>query len=66
LLIFCNLLITSIDLDEGVTGVYSGHDKISLHEGSMLALQEHVQDKYPGMKICFASLANTLFAEKVG
>jgi magnesium-dependent phosphatase 1 len=54
------------DLGEGVTGVYSGHDKISLHKGSLLALQEHAQNKYPGMKICFASSADTPFAEKVG
>lgn len=55
-----------IGLGEGVTGVYSGMDKISLHKGSFLALQEHAQNKYPGMKVCFASSANTPFAEKVG
>jgi len=53
--------------DEGVIGVYSGRNKISLHKGSLLALQEHYIDhKYPGMKICFASSADTPFAEKVG
>jgi hypothetical protein len=51
---------------EGVTGVYSGRDKISLYPGSLMALQEHAQGKYPGMKICFASSADTPFAEKVG
>ena len=54
------------DLGEGVTGAYSGHDKISLHPGSLVALQEHARNKYPGMKICFASSADTPFAEKVG
>jgi hypothetical protein len=54
------------DLGEGVTGVYSGRDKISLYPGSLIALQEHAQGKYPGMKICFASSADTPFAEKVG
>jgi hypothetical protein len=56
----------SVDLGEGVTGAYSGRDKISLHAGSLLALQEHAQNKYPNMKICFASSADTPFAEKVG
>jgi magnesium-dependent phosphatase 1 len=51
---------------EGVIGAYSGHDKISLHKGSLIALQEHSDNKYPGMKICFASSADTPFAEKVG
>ena len=47
-------------------GVYSGHDKISLHRGSLIALQEHAMGKYPGMRICFASSADTPFAERVG
>lgn len=48
-------------------GAYSGHDKISLHSGALVALQEHAeQNLYPGMKICFASSADTPFAEKVG
>jgi hypothetical protein len=53
---------------EGVTGAYSGHNKISMHPGSMVALQEHASStkKYPGMKICFASSADTPFAEKIG
>ena len=37
-----------------------------MHEGALVALQEHSQNKYPGMKICFASSANTPFAEKIG
>lgn len=52
---------------EGVTGAYSGRNKISMHPGSMVALQEHsAGDKYPGMKVCFASSADTPFAEKIG
>lgn len=51
---------------DGIIGVFSGSDKISLHKGSLVALQEHAKNKYPGMKICFASSANTPFAEKVG
>jgi hypothetical protein len=54
------------DFGEGVTGAYSGGDKISLHSGSLVALQEHAQNLYPGMKIAFASSADTPFAEKVG
>lgn len=53
-------------LGKGVTGAFSGSDEISLYEGSLIALQEHAQNKYPGMKICFASSADTPFAEKVG
>jgi hypothetical protein len=37
-----------------------------MHRGSLIALQEHAMGKYPGMKICFASSADTPFAEKVG
>ena len=51
---------------EGVIGVYSGGDKISLHDGSMAAMQEIYSGAYPGMKVCFASSADTPFAEKVG
>lgn len=51
---------------EGVIGVMSGGDKISLHKGSLLSLQEHHDNKYPGMKIAMASSADTPFAEKVG
>ena len=51
---------------EGVIGVMSGRDKISLHKGSLISLQEHHDGKYPGMKIAMASSADTPFAEKVG
>jgi len=51
---------------EGVVGVMSGRDQISLHEGSLIALQEHADGKYPGMKVALASSADTPFAEKVG
>jgi hypothetical protein len=57
---------TIIGLGQGVTGAYSGGDKISLHRGSLVALQEHAQGKYPGMKVCFASSADTTFAERIG
>lgn len=51
---------------EGVVGVMSGYDKISLHKGSLISLQEHWDNKYPGMRIAMASSADTPFAEKVG
>eukprot|EP00591_Stephanopyxis_turris_P009026 CAMPEP_0195530130 /NCGR_PEP_ID=MMETSP0794_2-20130614/32919_1 /TAXON_ID=515487 /ORGANISM="Stephanopyxis turris, Strain CCMP 815" /LENGTH=218 /DNA_ID=CAMNT_0040661565 /DNA_START=138 /DNA_END=794 /DNA_ORIENTATION=- len=51
---------------KGVLGVMSGGDKISLHKGSIMALQAHADGVYPGMKIAFASSADTPFAEKVG
>ena len=51
---------------EGVKGVYSGRNVISLHKGSLIALQEHADNQYPGMKIALASSADTPFAEKIG
>ena len=51
---------------EGVTGVMSGRHKISLHAGSLVALQEHAAGKFPGMKVALASSANTPFAEQIG
>mmetsp|Transcript_129598 Transcript_129598/g.415575 ORF Transcript_129598/g.415575 Transcript_129598/m.415575 type:complete len:304 (+) Transcript_129598:128-1039(+) len=51
---------------EGVVGVMSGSDKISLHEGALLALQGHADGKLPGMRIAVASSADTPFAERVG
>ena len=52
---------------DGVTGVMSGRSKISLHRGSLVALQEHADGSlYPGMRIALASSADTPFAEKVG
>lgn len=53
-------------MGQGVIGAYSGRHKISMHPGSLIALQEHAQNQYPGMKICFASSADTPFAEKIG
>jgi hypothetical protein len=37
-----------------------------MHQGSLIALQEHAENRYPGMKVCFASSADTPFAERVG
>ena len=51
---------------EGVIGVMSGRSKISLHKGSLLAMQHHYDNKFPGMKACFASSADTPLAEKIG
>eukprot|EP00930_Biecheleria_cincta_P062591 TRINITY_DN48044_c0_g1_i1.p1 TRINITY_DN48044_c0_g1~~TRINITY_DN48044_c0_g1_i1.p1 ORF type:complete len:277 (-),score=41.66 TRINITY_DN48044_c0_g1_i1:9-839(-) len=51
---------------QGVVGVMSGYDKISLHEGALIALQEHADGRYPGMKLAVASSADTPFAVKVG
>ena len=51
---------------EGVVGVMSGRNKISLHKGSLMALQKHHDGEYPGMRVAFASSADTPFAEKVG
>lgn len=51
---------------DGITGAYSGPFKISMHHGSMVALQEHAANKYPGMRVCFASSADTPFAEEIG
>ncbi len=51
---------------EGVIGVMSGRDKISLHSGALRALQDHHEGKFGGMKIALASSANTPFAEKIG
>lgn len=51
---------------EGVVGVMSAGHQISLHKGSLLALQEHYDGVYGDMKVAFASSADTPFAEKVG
>jgi magnesium-dependent phosphatase 1 len=50
----------------GVSGVYSGPHKISLHSGSLQALQDHADGKHGPMKVCFASSADTPFAEQIG
>lgn len=52
---------------EGVVGVMSGsRSKISLHKGSLIALQNHYDGKYPNTKVCFASSADTPLAEQIG
>eukprot|EP00277_Geminigera_cryophila_P031767 CAMPEP_0173062470 /NCGR_PEP_ID=MMETSP1102-20130122/3832_1 /TAXON_ID=49646 /ORGANISM="Geminigera sp., Strain Caron Lab Isolate" /LENGTH=176 /DNA_ID=CAMNT_0013929137 /DNA_START=45 /DNA_END=575 /DNA_ORIENTATION=- len=51
---------------EGVIGVYSGRDKISLHKGALIALQEHHDKKLEGMKIAVASSADTPKAVQIG
>lgn len=51
---------------EGVVGVMSGTEQISLHPGSLLALQEHADGMYPGMRVALASSADTPFAVRVG
>lgn len=53
---------------QGVVGVMSGkRNRISLHEGSLLSLQQHADGTlYPGMRVAFASSADTVFAETVG
>ena len=50
----------------GVVGVMSGRKRISLHTGSLRALQSHYDNKYPNMKVCFASSADTPLAERIG
>jgi magnesium-dependent phosphatase 1 len=44
----------------------SGGHRISLHPGALLAMQQHWDGAYGGMKVAFASSADTPFAEKVG
>lgn len=51
---------------KGVVGVMSGRKRISLHAGSLRALQSHYDNKYPNMKVCFASSADTPLAEQIG
>jgi magnesium-dependent phosphatase 1 len=51
---------------EGVVGVMSGRHQISLHKGSLFALQRHYDGVYGDMKVAFASSADTPFAEKIG
>ena len=50
----------------GVVAVLSGRHQIRLHKGSMLALQNHYDQKYPGMRVAFASSADTPLAEQIG
>ena len=51
---------------DGVIGVMSGGHQISMNKGSLQALQDHYDDKFVGMKVAFASSADTPFAEKIG
>ena len=51
---------------EGVVGVMSGRNRISLHAGGLTALQEHADGAFPGMRVALASSANTPFAESIG
>ena len=51
---------------EGVQGVMSGRERIALHAGALAALQAHSNGAYPGMKVCFASSADTPLAERIG
>ena len=54
-------------MGRGVVAAYCGHDKISLHRGALVALQEHYKrNRYPGMKVCLASSATTPFAVQIG
>ena len=50
----------------GIVGVMSGRNQISLHAGSLQALQDHADGKHGSMKVAFASSADTPFAEKIG
>lgn len=51
---------------KGVIGVMSGQNQISLHQGSLVALQQHADGSYPGMQVAFASSADTPFAVQIG
>ncbi|KAL7551934.1 hypothetical protein ACHAWF_015157 [Thalassiosira exigua] len=51
---------------DGVVGVMSGRNRISLHKGSLLAMQSHHDGRYPDMRVCFASSADTPLAEQIG
>ncbi|GKY92335.1 hypothetical protein MPSEU_000204600 [Mayamaea pseudoterrestris] len=51
---------------KGVLSVMSGRHQISMHMGSLLALQNHADGMYGGMRVAFASSADTPFAVKVG
>ena len=42
---------------QGVKGVRSGSETISLHAGALVALQEHADGRHPGMRVALASSA---------
>jgi magnesium-dependent phosphatase 1 len=51
---------------KGVIAALSGGEPIRLHKGSLQAMQDHADGKFPNTKFIFASSADTPFAEKVG
>lgn len=61
-----NVIKGDLNGGEGVVGVMSGRSKISLHKGALVALQDHYNNKFGDMKVCFASSADTPLAEKIG
>ena len=61
-----NVVKGDLGRGEGVVGVMSGRTRISLHKGSLMALQAHHDGKFGEMKVCFASSADTPLAEKIG
>ena len=61
-----NVIKGDLGRGEGVIGVMSGRSRISLHQGSLMALQAHHDGEFGNMKVCFASSADTPLAEKIG
>lgn len=61
-----NVVRGDLGRGEGVVGVMSGRSRISLHPGSLMALQSHHDGEFGEMKVCFASSADTPLAEKIG
>lgn len=51
---------------EGVVGVRSGREVVSLFPGALKILQDFYLDKYPGMRIAAASSADTPLAARIG
>ena len=51
---------------EGVRGVRSGRATIALHAGALVALQEHADGLYPGMRVALASSAVSRCVERGG
>jgi hypothetical protein len=61
-----NVVKGDLGRGEMVVGVMSGRSRISLHKGSLMALQAHHDRKYGEMKVVFASSADTPLAETIG
>ena len=61
-----NVVKGNLGHGEGVVGVMSGRSRISLHPGSLMALQAHHAGEFGEMKVCFASSADTPLAERIG